>query len=238
MSTLPLWPDGPVLEDCRDAQSVSTDSVLLADFAGLSGVKRAADLGAGSGLVAILLAVRSPALSADCVELSPAAAALCRQNIQYNGLQDRLTVLERDLRTLTAAEVGRYQLIVSNPPYFPLGAGTSPHTPERREAREERSCTLPELAETAARLLGDGGRLAVVYPAARLAEAVCVFQAAGLTPKRLRLVQARTDAAPSLFLLECRRRGQPGLRVEPTLLLRDETGAETPEVRRIYHREG
>ncbi len=233
MDTFALWPGGPVMENSPDAQPVGTDSVLLASFPSLSGVDRAADFGAGSGLLALILASRREKLCVDCVELDPAAAELCRRNIARNGLGGRLRVLERDLRSLREAEVGRYRLIISNPPYRPLGSGASP-SEGRQPAREERTCSLSELARSASRLLGDGGRLCVVYPASRLAEAVTVFSENGLEPKRLRLVAARADSAPSLFLLECRRGGRPGLSVEPALILKNPDGTDTREVREIY----
>ncbi len=235
MDSLSLWPHGPVLERCQDAQPVCTDSVLLADFTRLNGVRRAADLGAGSGVLAIILAFRSQKLTVDCVELSPEAAGCCMRNVARNGLSERVSVLNRDLRTLTEAEVGKYQLIITNPPYYPLTGGESPRA-VRREARQEQCCTLPELADTSARLLGDGGRFTMVYPAARLAEAIYILTEAGLTPKRLRLVQASAGSSPSLALLECRRRGGPGLTAEPTLILKTPEGADTPEVSRIYRR--
>lgn len=234
METFSLWRGGPVMELSRDAEPVGTDAVLLASFPSLNGVDRAADFGSGSGVIALILASRRETLSVDCVELDHAAAELSRRNIARNGLEGRLRVLERDLRALREAEVGKYQLIVSNPPYRPLGSGTSP-SEARQAAREERTCTLPELARSASKLLGDGGRLCVVYPCSRLAEAVTVFSQNALEPKRLRLVAARTDSAPSLFLLECRRGGRPGLTVEPALILKNPDGTDTPEVRRIYH---
>ena len=235
MDHMELWPVGPVLEESRDAEPVCTDSVLLSSFPSLAGVKRAADFGCGSGLIAILLAHRAPSIHIDCVEISPAAAALAERNIEKNGLSDRLRVLERDLRSLREAEVGKYQLIISNPPYFPVGAGSAPAI-ERQNAREERTCSLTELAETTSKLLGDGGRLALVYPAERLSEAFCTLSAHGLEPKRLRLVQARLDTPPSVALIECRRGGRPGLRAEPVLLLKNPDGTDTDEVRAIYHR--
>lgn len=234
MNVFSLWRGGPVMELSREAEPVGTDSVLLASFPSLTGLRRAADFGSGSGVIALILASRRETLRVDCVELDHDAAELNRRNIARNGLEGRLRVLEGDLRALRETEVGKYQLIVSNPPYRPLGSGTSP-SEGRQAAREERTCTLSELARSASRLLGDGGRLCVVYPVFRLGEAMAVFSQNGLEPKRLRLVAARADSAPSLFLLECRRGGRPGLTVDPALILKNPDGTDTPEVRSIYH---
>lgn len=236
MDGFALWPGGPWMETSPDVEPVCTDSVLLADFPSLRGVTRAADFGAGSGVLSLILAARSPAVHIDLVELSGLAAGVAERNIARNGLSGRLRVLRRDLRTLTEAETGRYQLIVSNPPYYALGSGTAPAS-SRQNARQEASCTLEELADSAARLLGDGGRLALVYPCARLSHALVTLTAARLEPKRLRLVQGRVDKAPGLALIECRKGGRPGLRTEPALILKNPDGTDTAEARRIYRME-
>ncbi len=236
MDTFTLWKNGPAME-IFDAQPIGTDSVLLADFARVAGITKAADFGAGSGFLAIVLALRNRKLAVDLVEMSGKASICAERNIKLNGLGDRLRVLNRDLRTLTEAEVGKYQLIISNPPYYPEGSGTSASSPQRQTSREERDCTLRELSRSASRLLGDGGRFDVVLPAQRIAEAFCAFTGDGLEPKRLRLVQERVDAAPSVALLECGKRRKAGLRVEPVLILKNPDGSETDEFRRIYHRE-
>jgi tRNA1Val (adenine37-N6)-methyltransferase len=61
--------------------------------------------------------------------------------------------------------------------------------------------------------------------------------ACGVEPKRLRLVTPRSDRAPSLVLVEGRRGGNPGLAIEPPLILQDDTGADSKEIQRIYHME-
>lgn len=231
-----LWPGGPSMEVSPDAEPVCTDSVLLGHFPSLNGVSRAADLGAGSGILSLILASRSETVHIDLVELDEAAAALARRNVERNGLDLRLTVYNRDLRTLREAEMGRYHLIVSNPPYFAPGAGSDP-AEERRNARQERTCTLEELADSASRLLGDGGRFALVYPCGKLSRALVTLTGARLEPKRLRLVQARTGSAPSVALIECRKNGRPGVRVEPALILKNPDGTDTGETRRIYRLE-
>jgi tRNA1(Val) A37 N6-methylase TrmN6 len=58
----------------------------------------------------------------------------------------------------------------------------------------------------------------------------------GLEPKRLRLVQHKAASAPILFLVEGRRGGKPGLKIEPPLILANHDGSDTAEIKEIYHR--
>ena len=82
-----------------------------------------------------------------------------------------------------------------------------------------------------------GGSAALVHRPERLSELLCALTAAGLEPKRLRFVHHTAAASPSLFLLEARLGGRPGLTAEPPLLLRGPDGGETEDVRRAYFRD-
>lgn len=236
MQAQELWPGGPVF--CQAAHfRLSTDSVLLADFIQPRGAERGIDLGCGSGILALLLAHRSDRLRMTGLELLPEAARTARENAAANAMDGRIDVIEGDIRQHRALfPAGRFDLAVSNPPYFPENAGAVSPLPERAAARAEGSCTLEELSAAAAYLLRSGGSFCLVHRPERLSELCVCLSAQGLEPKRLRLVCSRPDSAPSLVLLEARRGGGPGLRIEPTLFLRSPDGAESEEYRRIYHR--
>lgn len=77
----------------------------------------------------------------------------------------------------------------------------------------------------------------MVYKPERLTDAMCCMRRYALEPKRLRLVCHRADSAPNLVLLEARRGGRPGLKIESDLILHDADGSESAEARRIYRRE-
>ena len=238
METVDLWPNGPKIEKCPDAAPVGTDSILLADFVPLSGCRRALDMGTGSGIISILLLCRSEKLTVDAVEIMPAAAANARRNAELNGLESRVNVIEGDFRLLREKDVGKYDVIVTNPPYYAVESGERSPDSGRSAARDEGMCTLAELLETASKLLGPGGKFCMVYPVPKMRQAMSEAASVGLEPKRMRLVQARIDAPPSVFLMECRRNGKPGLTVEPVLIIKDASGGDSAEVRRIYHIDG
>lgn len=232
-----LWPDGPRFFASSGVFPLGTDSVLLADFAAVSGAKRILDLGCGGGVLAVLLALRTPDAFVEGVDVSPDAAVLCRRNLAENGLAGRSAVLEGDLRAHRGLlRAGDYDLAVANPPYFPEGSGYAAPDPQRAATRDERSCRLEDVLAAARYALRWGGRFALVHRPERLSEVLCAMTAAGLEPKRLRMVQPRAGAAPNLFLAEGRRGGRPGLEILPPLLLAETDGTDSAEVRRIYHR--
>ena len=82
-----------------------------------AGVTRAADVGTGSGCLAILLAYRFPRAQVDAIDVSAAALAVARINVQQHDLADRVTMFRSDV--FAAVPPGRYDVIVCNPPYEP-----------------------------------------------------------------------------------------------------------------------
>lgn len=229
-----LWPGGPRYIYDEQCFPPSTDSFLLGSFAAPRRDERVCDLGAGAGLLGLLLLAREPSLSVTGIERDTHTCAMLARNAAANGLP--LTPLCADLRQQDALPAGAFQLAVSNPPYF------APHTGAvaegvRGDARAELTASLDDVFAAAERLLQWGGRFCLVYRPERLAALMAAAAAHGLEPKRLRLVQHTAQSAPSLLLLECRRGGKPGLSVEPPLLLHLPDGGESPDVRRAYFRD-
>lgn len=238
MTTDELWPGGPKFIYKSGGFRVGTDAVLLADFAsGQARDKRACDLGCGTGVIAILLAWNNPALIVDGVELQAPWADIARQNAHLSGVADRVRVFDGDLRQhRDFLQAGAYDLVVSNPPYYPAGSGKSAGNPAAAAAREEQTCTLGDVCAAAAYLTRWGGRFALVHKPERLCDVICALRAHGLEPKRLRFVQHKAGSAPNLILLESRRGGNPSLVIEPPLILAADDGQDTEVVKRIYHR--
>ena len=232
----PLWPDGPLFAQAEHVR-LSTDCVLLADFVNGDRAARGIDLGCASGAISLLLLARLPRLHMTGLEILPEAARLAEENMAKNGFQDRSRLVAGDIRRHRELfRTGSFDLVVSNPPYFPVGSGPLSPDKARAAARGETECTLKELCAAAAFLCRTGGSFCLVYKPERLAEAFCTMSAAGLEPKRLRLVCARPGTAPSLALIEGRRLGKPGLKIEPDLILSQADGTESEEFKRIYHR--
>lgn len=214
---------------------LGSDSVLLAAFAKLARVKSVCDLGSGGGVLPILLEAYKPGLEISGIEIDPAAVALSRENVSLNGMESCINIINGNIREYkTCLEAGKYDLVISNPPYFPAGSGYESDT--LPTARGEAECSLGDVCRAAAYAVRWGGCFDIVHRPERLSEIFCTLCACGLEPKRLRMVQYKQDTAPNLVLVEARRGGKPGLVIEPPLIMADENGEETEEIRRIYRR--
>ena len=165
------------------------------------------------------------------------ACRLARRTAQRSGWQERLLCQQGDLRLREdLPPMGRFDLVVSNPPYFPPKAGRVSPQETRGTARSEVVCTLEDVCRAAGWLLRWGGSFCLVHKPERLADLCCALRARGLEPKRLRLVCRRAGDAPSLLLLEARRGGRPGLDIAAPLCLEDGTGRPTAELDNAYFR--
>lgn len=232
-----LWPGGWTFCFGDGAFKPSTDSFLLGSFPPLRRSWRVCDLGAGTGLLGLLLLAREPSLTVTGLELSPAACALAERTAAANGLTGRLVTLPCDLRERQQLpQAGAFDLAVSNPPYFPAGGGKTA-LGSRGDARSELTCTMAQLCGAASYLLRSGGQFCLVYRPERLAELLETLRRYRLEPKVLRFVQKNGVSAPSLVLLACRKDGRTGLTVQPPLLLQNADGTETEELRRIYFKD-
>ena len=231
-----LWRGGPVFAQAEHFK-LGTDSVLLAAFANAASARRGIDLGCASGAVALLLLSENERLCMTGLEIVPEAAELARANMEKNSLSTRAEIICGDIRRHRELfRSGEFDLVVSNPPYFPLGSGRLSPDKERAAARGETDCTLSDICAAAAFLCRTGGRVCFVHKPERLSELFCAMSARGIEPKRLRLVCHTQNSAPNLVLVEGRRGGNPGLKIEPALVLRNPDGTETDEILKIYHR--
>ncbi len=221
------------------AHGFGADALLLAAFSAPRGGERALDLGTGCGVVPLFWCRASALSHADGLELQPEGCDQFRRSIAWNRLDGRLCAVCGDLRSwrLPAGEP-LYDLIACNPPYYPLAAGAVSVHKARRMARQEEQCSLADVVQAGARLTRFGGRFCLCHKPERLCSVLCEMRAQGLEPKRLRFVAQQAQSAPWLFLLEGRRGGKPGLRVEPLLVMEDASGAVSPEMRAIYGMEG
>ena len=215
--------------------SLSTDSIALADFARVFSGARVCDLGCGCGALGLLLLAKCETLQVTGVEIQEPAARCAAENAAQNGLS-QFSVLHGDLREYrTLLPANGFDIVVSNPPYYPPGSGHLRREDSLSIARSELMCPLDALCAAAARALRWGGRFFLVHKPERLTDLLCTLRAHRLEPKRIRLVRHHAGADANLVLIAARRGGKPGVMLEPELLLFTPDGQETTDYRRIYH---
>ena len=230
-----LLSNGMRIAHAGGAFALSTDSVLLADFCGPVHAENIVDLGCGGCSLGVLLCAYHEACRVTGVEIQSAACEIARENVRVNALDDRLQVVCADLREYAAGKHPKFDMAISNPPYFPVQGGAIARDEAQAIARTELCCSFDELCLAVSRLLNYGGRFCLVHRPERLAELLSTLRSHRLEPKRLRCVRndARSDVC--LVLIEARLGAGIGLNIEQDLILSNPDGTPTGEYRRIYH---
>lgn len=147
----------------RCAMKVGTDGILLGAWAPVARVNRILDIGTGSGLLALMLAQRTDdSVTIDAVEIDAVAAEQARENAAASPWNTRVQVHAADIQSWVGQQTGRYDLIVSNPPYFEPGMECA--TPQRDLARSTASLEHSALLSSAASSITEEGFFCVVLP--------------------------------------------------------------------------
>ena len=208
----------------------SVDAILLGRFARPRKRDRVLELGAGCGVVSVMIAALNHRRTVVAIELQPALAALAARNANRNGLTE-IAAICADLRarTIAGAAPASFDYIVANPPYRAPRTGRQSPDPARRIARGGEGATLPEFLAAARRYGAHGARLAMVFTAARGAELIAELKARALEPKRIRFVHPAATAPAALILIEARAGGGVEVEIEPPLILYDAPGIYSAE---------
>ena len=231
-----LWKNGPLFAQAEHFK-LNTDSVLLADFVKNTGAARGVDLGCASGIISLLLLANNKHLNMTGLELIESAVSTASDNMAVNGFSERSEIICGDIREHRRLFIsGSFDFVIANPPYYTVDSGYVSPEKDRASARSELSCSLEDICSAAAFLCRTGGSFYMVYKPERFAEAMRMMADKGLEPKRLRFVCPDQSKPPSLVLIEAKRGGKTGLRIEASLFLNNPDGTESDEYKKIYHR--
>lgn len=213
----------------------STDSVLLANFGRARKNDIYVDLCSGSSVVAILFLCKNNLSKGFAVEIQSSLAEMSKRSIALNGLENRLTVINEDLKNATDyLGFESVDVVTVNPPYNEVGETSE--TDEIAIATHEIKTNLQTIVKTASKILKYGGKLYMVHRADRLSDIIFELKTYKLEPKRLRVVYPKQTKAPNLILIEAKKGAKTGIIIESPLILNNDDGTETEELKKIYCR--
>lgn len=239
----------------RRGYRFSIDSILLAHHAAARGAETILDLGAGCGIISLLLAYRNPKAKILGIEIQRELADIARYNVLQNHMADRIEIRRGDFKTLTHSDlfeawrkfgcdpetragVPPVDLVVSNPPYRRVRSGRMNLDSRRAVARHEVSATLKDVVGAAQKALEISGGLVMVHLAERLTDLLWEMRSAGIEPKMLRMIHPREEESANRVLVEGKKGGRPGLTVGPPLVIYGSEGGSdgeyTDEVNRMF----
>ncbi len=214
----------------------SLDSVLLASFVTLNlRVKKILDLATGNAPIPMLLSYRTKAHIYG-VEYQECIYQLGKKSVVDNQLEDRVTLLNDDVRLLKERFSSDYfDVVVCNPPYFKVNRGGDflNDNTVKACARHELTLSLDDVLGQASYLLKSGGIFAMVHRTERLVEILNFFKMYHIEPKRIQFIYPKEGKESNLFLIEGIKNGKSGLKMLSPLIVHKNNNDYTEMVQEI-----
>lgn len=214
----------------RSAMKVGMDGVLLGAWANASEAKRMLDIGSGTGLIALMLAQKNALAEIDAIEIDREACEEAVFNVQQSVWNDRIRLYCQPFQEFVVETENKYDLIVSNPPFFSNGVKAPAET--RAQARHADALPLDVLISGVAKLLNENGRIALVLPVEQLQDIENLAEINGLFLARLCRIKPNPVKPDFRILVELAK--EPIACQEETLMIEFEKHHDyTPEYREL-----
>ncbi len=186
------------VNDQKSSMKVGTDAVLLGIEAGKYQSFRVLDVGTGCGLIALLIAQQSGA-EIDAIDIDEDSCVEAKENFTLSPWSSRLKVFNMDFCQFSTECKTKYDLIVSNPPFFSSG--------ERKKdirlgrARHDESLDFNALISGVSRILSETGKLMCILPENRNSDLNSVASASGLFSKSVMMIRPVELRKPNRYIV-------------------------------------
>jgi tRNA1Val (adenine37-N6)-methyltransferase len=214
----------------RSAMKVGMDGVLLGAWANTSDADLILDIGTGTGLIALMLAQKNASAQIDAIEIDQEACEEAISNVQQSDWKERIQVFCQSFQEFAAESEAKYDLVVSNPPFFTNGVKAPVES--RSQAHHADALPLDVLISGAVGLLQEKGRMALVLPVEMLHDVDNLANLNGLFLSRLCRVKPNPVKPDFRILVELSKR--PSALQEEFLMIEFEKHHDyTPEYREL-----
>ena len=213
----------------------AVDAVLLSEFAKINTKMQVLDMGCGTGVISLLVYARYKPKKIIGLELAKDMVEMAQRSIELNSLDEFIQIVEGDIKC--ASEMfghDRFDAVITNPPYIKQTAGTPSLHENVAMARHEICCTLKDVIANASLLLKSKGKFYMVHRPGRLCEIMSLMNMFNLSPSRLRLVQSKFNKSAVLVLIEAIKGVKCELEAFPNLVIYNEDGNFSDEMKKIY----
>ncbi|WP_342273218.1 tRNA1(Val) (adenine(37)-N6)-methyltransferase [Spiroplasma endosymbiont of Acasis viretata] len=219
----------------KDMFCVSLDTILLSNFIKIKpSTKTIIDFGTNNAVIPIILSAKFQGKVIG-IEIQEPAVELALENIKLNDLEKRIVIVHEDIKIYAQREKEKVDLIVCNPPFFPLWDKSKVKAQALKiPARHEVYINLEEIIASASKLLKDKGRLVMINSVERINETLLLLKKYQITPKKLQIVYPKINQAANVFLIEAGFLAKEGMIVLPPLICHNENNTYIDEIAKWY----
>lgn len=217
------------IDDHGCGMKICSDSVLLAAWflPPYREARTVADVGAGSGILAMMAADIMPDAIITAIEKDTAAAEAASRNFDASSWADRLLTVNTDFVDFASDNSHKFNIVISNPPYFTNGAQAT----DAARAAARHQATLSYDTLLGADILMPGGHIGLVSPAEFEHEIIYSAELSRLKLRRLCRVVTSPGKKPTRLLWDFAT--DDGPLTDTTLAMRDTDGRYSPDYRQI-----
>lgn len=211
----------------RSTMKTGTDAILLGVWTDVSDVTETLDIGCGSGIISLFIAARSNA-NITAIEIDGESVEESGSNFASSNFAHRMNVLNTDFVSYSDSSVSKFDLIVSNPPFFTDDL----HSPDERKtkARHTDSLTFSQLCSGVSQLLIMDGRFTVVLPYSQYDEFCAIARENNLFVFKELLIFPRRGTQPNRVNIEFRKEKTAAIKKE-FFIIREENNKFTDQYR-------
>ena len=222
----------------KDGFCFGIDSVLLSDFAkNIKNGSKVMDLGAGTGILCILLSGKTNLKQIVGVEVQEEVADMAKRSVKLNSLENKIQIINENILNLeNIYEKDSFDVIVTNPPYKKLNTGIQNLNDKKLISRHEITADLEDFIKISKNMLKDKGEFYMVHRPERLADIICLMRKYKIEPKLIRFVAPSVNKGPNLVLIKGIKNAKSFLKFEKVLYVYDENGNYTDEILKIYNK--
>lgn len=219
----------------KEGYRFSIDPILLAGFITVSQNDRILDLGTGGGILPFLLQKKNveKKLNFTGVDIQGQYIDMAKRSAQINKL-DNVDFIQADIKSLPKDFQKAFDLLICNPPFFAPHEGKVSQQEDLAIARHEIKVDFPSIAKAASFSMKERGRFFFIHRSQRLFSAYKDLEKEGLKISRLRFIHGRKDLPAKLFMAEAVKGGNPQLDLMPPLIIYDQEGVYSQEVKEYY----
>mgnify|MGYP000463531831 CR=1 FL=1 len=214
----------------------SLDSVLLPNFITINeSTKNILDIGTGNAPIPLILSEKTKAKIIG-LEIQKEVSEMAKESVKMNNLENRITIICEDAKEYAKTATPEFfDIITCNPPYFEVKETSRFNKNDYKTiARHEVKIDLEGIISSAAYLLDNKGRFAIVHRPDRMIDILNIMQKYDIEPKRIRFVYPKMNRESHVLLVEGMYKGKKGIKIESPLYAHNDDGSYSNEVRKMF----
>ena len=224
--------DGYFIVQNKNLYCFNSDSVFLANYIESKKTDKVLEIGAGTGIISMILAIKKNIERIDAIEIQKEYYELLKKSIKLNSLEKKINSINIDFNEYND-NYSSYDIIVTNPPYFKVGKGFISKNDKIDIARHEIKINLEDIVSKSKKLLRCRGKFYIVLKTNRLQELMYLLEKYNFSTKKILFLKPNKNKQADTFILEAIKDGNTESKID-YLEIYDLDGKHTKEALKYY----